>query len=716
MKILTKWLRAYLPQLPVDDARLAEDLTLRGIAVEGIYDLGAGNGSLYEMDITTNRVDAMNHYGVAREAATMYELALPALNFPLPAAQPAKAPFSVRIEAEDACGRFTARVLRGVKIGQSKDWFAGAEVATYFGLLEQKQISNAVDATNFAWLAMGQPTHAFDLDKIEGGIVVRRARKGEKLKTLDGIERTLDPEDLVVADHAKALGLAGVMGGWDTMITPETTNILVEAAWFDPMVVRRTARRHGLHTDASHRFERGADFNAAPVASAIVSSILLANGGSIDGELVDVRVAPIEARTAQRKPIQLALNEVQRILGATIDPEGITEATVTAVLSGLGCVLVGKFEGGTGDRARTHVSWPVLLPSWRLDLEREIDLIEEVARVYGYNRFANTLPSFGEGVRALPWVESEAAVRRTLLAAGFHEAIASTFCSATDAALTAPQPGLVAPLGNPLSEEAGVLRPSLVPGMLAMIAGNLHRDVSDVRLFELGTVFSGATSNGVVEKVEERPALAFGAVGSFPEQGALHAGRAIDFHDVKGAVEQVLARFQTRSVYFDRFPADSGLTPAWLHPYRAARVVADGATVGWFGQLHPSEAAVRKLKDPAIVGELYLDRLYKLPLRKPAAREISRFQPVRRDFSLILDNRIEWEQIDRALAGLRIPELVDWRVREVFHDAKLGDREYSLLMGATFQAPDRTLREEELQNFQAQVAEAVGKAGARLRT
>ncbi len=233
------------------------------------------------------------------------------------------------------------------------------------------------------------------------------------------------------------------------------------------------------------------------------------------------------------------------------------------------------------------------------------------------------------------------------------------------------------PLGNPLSEEAGVLRPSLVPGMLTMIAGNLHRDVSDVRLFELGTVFSGTT-----EKVEERPAVAFGAVGSLPEQGALHPGRAIDFHDVKGAVEQVLARFQARSVYFDRFPAEAGLTPEWLHPYRSARVAVEGATVGWFGQLHPSEAARRKLKEPVLVGELYLDRLYKLPLRKPAAREISRFQPVRRDFSLVLDESIGWEKIDRALAGLQIPELVEWRVREVFRDdAKLGAGEYSLAAG-----------------------------------
>ncbi|MGB7546116.1 MAG: phenylalanine--tRNA ligase beta subunit-related protein, partial [Terracidiphilus sp.] len=274
MKILTNWLRAYLSELPVDDAQLAEDLTLRGIAVEGIYSLGEGNGALYEMDITTNRVDAMNHYGIAREAAAIYGVEMKPLDVALPEARPAAAPFPVRIEAEDACGRFTARVLRGITIGDSRDWFPGAEVATYFGLLEQKLISNAVDATNFAWLGMGQPTHAFDLDKIEGGIVVRRARKGEKLKTLDGIERILDPEDLVVADHLKPLALAGVMGGWDTMITPATTNVLVEAAWFEPMAVRRTARRHGLHTDASHRFERGADFNAAPVASALVSRIL----------------------------------------------------------------------------------------------------------------------------------------------------------------------------------------------------------------------------------------------------------------------------------------------------------------------------------------------------------------------------------------------------------------------------------------------------------
>ena len=701
MKILTKWLRACLPDLPISDTQLAEDLTLRGIAVEGVYDLGSGNGSLYEMDITTNRVDAMNHYGVAREAATIYGVELKPLSFPLPAAQPAASPFNIQIEAQDACGRFTARVLRNITIGESRDWFPGAEIATYFALLEQKKISNAVDATNFAWLAMGQPTHAFDLDKIEGGIVVRRARKGERLKTLDGVERILEPEDLIIADHAKPLGLAGVMGGWDTMITPSTTNVLVEAAWFEPMAVRRTARRHGLHTDASHRFERGADFNAPPIASALVSSILLANGGHLEGDLVNVRVPAFQARTAERPSVSLALTEVHRLLGTTIDAEGITASTVETVLTALGCNLA---PSGSA-------SWQVTFPSWRLDLDREIDLIEEVARVYGYNRFANTLPTSGANVLPIPTAEMENTVRSTLLAAGFHEAISSTFCSAAEAALTAPQPGLTVPLGNPLSDEAGVLRPSLVPGVLAMIAGNLHRDVSDVRLFEIGTVFSGTT-----EKVEERPAIAFGAAGAVPNQSALHASRAIQFHDLKGVVEQVLERFQARTRYFDRFPADAGLTPPWLHPYRSARVNIDGLTVGWFGQLHPREASARKLKETVHVGEIYLDRLYKLPLRKPSARDISRFQPVRRDFSLILNQGIPWEAVDQALTALHIPEFVEWHVREVFHDARLGLEDYSLLLGATFQAPDRTLREDELQGFQERIIAAVGKAGARLRT
>lgn len=730
MKILTSWLRALLPELTVTDAQLGEDLTLRGIAVEGIHSLGAGNGSLFEMDITTNRVDAMNHYGVAREAATIYGLTLAPGSAPLPAARPAAAPFPVRIQAEDACGRFTARVLREIRIAPtaSVNGPLSGFAARIFALLEQKPISNAVDATNFAWLAMGQPTHAFDLDKIEGGIVVRRARQGETLKTLDGVERTLDPEDLIVADHARPLALAGVMGGWETMITPETTNVLVEAAWFDPVAVRRTARRHGLHTDASHRFERGADFAAAPLASAIVSALLLENGGYCEGELVDLQVAAIAARTAHRPPVALALAQVHRLLGQTLDAEGITAATVETVLGGLGCVLQPHPETGESSPGKSGpgACWQVTLPSWRLDLEREIDLIEEIARVHGYNRFANTLPAFSGAVAALPAAES--LLRFTLRAAGVHEAIGSTFCSAADAALTEPQPRAAVPLENPLSAEAGLLRPSLVPSMLAMLGGNLHRDIADVRLFELGTVFTDSTPRAagtgraadrgmerVIERVDESLSLAIGLAGSVAEDGLVTA-QPLDFFHLKGIVEQLVACFATQSVLFDTFPPEAALTPAWLHPWRSARLSVNGLTIGWLGELHPREAAARKFRSRVLVAELAVDRLFALPLRRPALRDLSQFQPVRRDFSLLVPDRLAWADLDRALAAQAIPEMLDWRLREVLASGPgIPDGHQALLVSITFQAADRTLRDDELQAFTAAMLAALDGLGIRLR-
>jgi phenylalanyl-tRNA synthetase beta chain len=701
MKILSNWLRSYLPSVLVDDRQLAEDLTLRGIAVEGIFDLGA-HGSLFDMDITTNRVDAMNHYGIAREIAAIYNLPLKQLQTDMPSYEPASSPFAVSIEAPELCGRFTARVLRNVKIAPSTGL-----VAERFRLLEQKPISNAVDATNYVTLAIGQPTHTFDLDKLEGGIIVRKARKGEKLRTLDGVERNLDPDDLIVADHAKPLAIAGVMGGWDSMITPETKNILVEAAWFDPATVRRSSRRHGLHTDASHRFERGADFNAAPIANALVSQIVLEAGGEIEGELVDIIVPEAQARTAHRPAVSLQVGEVQRILGKTEGPEGITPQITESVLKALGCHLQkASAEVGEGE-------YQVTLPSWRLDLEREIDLIEEVARVYGYNRFSNTLPSFAGSVVELPWAAKEETLRRTLLALGWNETVHSTFCSATDAATFAPQPESAVKVGNPLSEEAGMLRTSLLPGMLAMLAENLNRDAGDVALFEIGTVFSGSA-----ERVDERPALAIGATGRLGAKGPFAPPQPVDFYAVKGTIEELLSKFSARSSYFDAFPIDSGLLPQWLHPGRAARAVVDGLTVGYFGQFHPDEARQRKLKQPVFVGELYLDRLYKQSLRQPAARELSRYQAVQRDFSFLFPDTAMWAEIAAALEALAIPELVSYETKEVLRDAK-GERvpkgHYSLLLGVVFQSETGTLREEDLQTYSSAIVHAIKSEGGRLR-
>jgi len=672
MDILTKWLRAYLPVLDVDDRQLAEDLTLRGIAVEGEF-AAAGGGSRFEMDITTNRVDAMNHYGVAREAAAIYNVTLKSLSEGIAAAVVETRPgegFPVRIEAKDLCGRFTARVIRGVTVGPSTGL-----IAAYFAALEQKPISAPVDATNFGWFAMGQPTHVFDLDTLVGGIVVRRAHAGETLRLLDGTERTLVPDDLVVADEAKALGLAGVMGGWDSRVTESTRNILVEAAWFDPAAIRASSRRHGLHTDASHRFERGDDFNAAPLANHLVTRLVVEQtGGEVVGPLTDIIISEIAAKTANRKPIILRVSEVKRHLGATADGLGVEEALVAQYLTALGCVL----------RATTPGAYAVTLPSWRLDLEREIDLIEEVARVYGYNRFADTLPGFAGSVHDLPHIQQERTIRETLRALGFTEAISSTFTSAEEAATFAA--GGV-PMGNPLSAEAGMLRPSLVPGMATMLANNLHRDVSDVHLFELGTVFTGSTA-----AVHEHTGLALGVTGAATATALYKPDDAL-FYETKGALEALLAKFAGVITF------DAQALPAWIAPGRGARALLNGELIAIFGELAAAELQSRKLRQAVVLAEVHTQTLLRTPLRQPIVRELSRYQAVERDFSFVFADTVQWSAIDASLRALSIPELRSIAPIEIFRDPKgkaIAAGSYSLLLRVVFQSTDRTLTEDEL--------------------
>ena len=703
MNILSKWLRSYVPGITADDRQLADDLTLRGIAVEGVHALGPGNGHLFEMDITTNRVDAMNHYGIAREAATIYNLPLAPLDSGLPAATSGAKPFSVAIEAPELCGRFTARVLRNVTIAPST-----GRVAEYFALLGSKPISNAVDASNFVLQGMGHPTHAFDLDKIEGGIVVRLARKGERLKLLDGTERTLEADDLVVADHAKPLGVAGVMGGWDSMITAETRNILVEAAWFDPASVRRSSRRHGLHTDASHRFERGADFNACGVANALVAKLILQAAGAAEGELVDIVVPAMVARTAGRPPIALSLGQVQRHLGATLDDQpnrsALTAELIRQYLTALGCALTPADSDEQG--------FQVKLPSWRLDLEREIDLVEEIARVYGYNRFANTLPT-ALPVTAHPLAAAEAAVRTRLLALGYTEAISSSFASEADGAVFAAKPRSVIALENPLSDEARLLRPSLVPGMTAMLAHNLNRDVREARLFEQGAIFTGSP-----EKVVELHSLSLGLTGELPAT-RVHCGKDVGVFELKGVIESLLSLFavspdalSTSAASRLTFSAD---VPAWLDPGRGATALLDGMPIACFGELAAAEREARKLRQPVYLAEVDLDALYKLPLRRATARELSRFQAVERDFSFVFPDAVSWGAIADAIESLGISELRSLRPAEVWRDPKKYPGVYSLLLRAVFQSQERTLREEELTEWSTRLIAALSSLGGVIR-
>jgi phenylalanyl-tRNA synthetase beta chain len=705
VNILSSWLRAYLPQLPVSDEQLAENLTLRGIAVEGIFPAAYG-GSRFEMDITTNRVDAMNHYGIAREAAAIYGVELSHLSdgmgAPVDAAREG-AGFPVRIEARDLCGRFTARVIRGVTVRP-----ATGLISEYFSALGQKAISGPVDATNFGWLAMGQPTHVFDLDTLEGALVVRRAHAGEHLRLLDGTEHTLTADDLVIADEKKALSLAGVMGGWDSRVTETTRNILVEAAWFAPSTVRASSRRHGLHTDASHRFERGADFNAAPVGNHLVTRMVLEQaGGEAVGPLVDVVVPELAAKTAGRDRIVLRSREVQRILGTTLEDSvledgqrisGLNETVIEQVLTALGCELE-PMTAVAGEYA-------VRLPSWRLDLEREIDLIEEIARVYGYNRFADTLPGWAGAVVKQPHAEQERTIRETLRALGYSETISSTFVSAEEAAAFGDAKAGVVAIGNPLSEEAGMLRPSLASGMATMLAHNLHRDVASVRLFELGTVFTGSPA-----EVREHAGLALGATGSVAASALHNTADALVF-EVKGALESLLSKFSGTLSFDDRS------LPAWIASGRGGRALLDGAPVAVFGELSADEMQRRKLRQTSAVAEVLAQSLLTRPLRQPASRELSRFQAVERDFSFVFPDTIRWQAIEAAVGELAIPELRSTRPVEIFRDAKgkaISAGSYSLLVRLVFQSGERTLTDDELTLWSGRVIEALRGLGGSQR-
>jgi phenylalanyl-tRNA synthetase beta chain len=676
MKISPQWLRDFV-EIPVDYSRLANELTLAGIAVEGVS--GEGPTTVFEMDITTNRPDAMNHYGVAREASALHDLPLRPIVPKLPPSQ-GKFEITIDIEEPDLCPRFTAREVRGVTVKPSPPHIAGR-----LQLLDQRPISNAVDATNYVLWESGKPTHVYDLDLLEGRrLVIRKARAGETLKTLDGIERKLSTEDLVVADAKKPVGLAGVMGGFDTMITERTNNILIESAWWDPVTVRRMSKRHGLHTDASHRFERGADFESTvPSTDRVAELILASGGGTLVGGIIDV-----VARRLDLAPVELNLGEVHRVLG-----EKLSTLQISRILARLGFTML---PGGED-------AYLVAIPSWRLDIEREIDIIEELARLHGYDKFPNTLPAYSGEVRELPDQHKDARLRLSLLALGYNETISLTFISKADAKRFSTAPELN--LANPLNEEASVMRTSLVPSMLNMLAYNLNHGSDDVRLFESGNVFEAS-----VEKALQMKHISMGATGHIDAEvvRGLAPGattRPFSFFDLKGDIESLLASFSHWTLYYDAHTAD------YFHPGRSARAIMDGATVAQFGQIHPDLAAARKLRQDVFVAEIYLDRLYQHDLGQVRYEALPRFPALERDFSFVFDDNIEFAQIHESVSKLGIVDLRSFVPVEIFRGEKVGAGKYSILMRAKFQSSERTLRDDEVATWAGQIAEALQGSG-----
>ncbi len=692
MKLSPNWIRDFV-DLVVDDHRLAEDLTDVGLGVEGTS--GSGADTVFEMEIGTNRPDAMNHYGVAREAAAIYDLPLKQLSAigRQPSAKPTSDPaFPIIVEEPELCPRFSAQAIRNTRIKPSPE-----TIAHRLQLLDQRPISNAVDATNYVLWEIGKPTHVFDMDLLEGGkIIVRKARNGEMLKTLDGVERKLTTEDLVVCDAKKPVGLAGVMGGYDTMITEKTRNILIESAWWDPGIVRRMSRRHALHTDASHRFERGADFESTVLSCELVAKMTLESGG---GELVG-DVVDVVSKRMDQAPILLHVSEVHRILG-----QGLDAGVIFRLLKRLGFTLIPEGQGDA--QFRVHI------PSWRLDVEREIDVIEEIARLHGYDKFPNSLPAYRGAVVELPHARMDESVRRRALALGYNEALSLTFISHADAEKFSAGTQVLE-LENPLSEEASVMRTSLVPGMLDMLAWNLNREVADARLFEIGGLYEVLDG----QRVEPRR-LCLGATwdavrSALPAGGALdvskgeRAAAAEAFRGFKGDVENLLAAF-AGEVRFE-----VGATE-YYHPGRSARALIRGIVVAELGQIHPEVAAARKLRQDVFVAEIDLEQLYDVGLRVVKFLPLGKYPAVERDFSFVFDDGVEFAQMQTAVLAAGLRELRELAPVEIFRGGSIPSGKYSILLRVRFQSPERTLREDEVAQWSAKIVSSLTSLGGAQR-
>jgi phenylalanyl-tRNA synthetase beta chain len=612
-----------------------------------------------ELKLTPNRPDCLGLVGLAHDVAALFGSAV---NVPAQAAAAvtAKACRGIRLEAGKDAPRYLGRVVEGIDpAAQTPLWLA--ERLRRSGL---RPISAMVDIANYVMLELGQPLHAFDNDTLQGDIVVRHARAGETLKLLDGSTAKLDEGFVLIADEHKPLAVAGVMGGFDSRVTDTTRNIFLESAHFAPAAIMGRARKLGLHTDASHRFERGVDPELPRRALERATELVLAiAGGNAGPVLVAEHVADLPKPAA----VTLRRARLKRVLGVDV-----ADVEVARIFTALGM------------RVETHAEgWRITAPSSRFDIEREEDLIEEVARIFGYDNIPTHSPAGALALAIEPEARiNELALREQLAARGYYEAVNLSFLSAELLARWGFTERLV-PLANPLSADLAIMRPSLLPGLIEALRHNRARQQERVRMFELARVFAAG------DPPVETPSVAIVASGNARAEQWGEPSRQLDFHDLKGDLDALIAwggEPQRWSVHAD------GL-PVWLHPGRGARVARDGETVGYLGALHPQLARTLDLGADVHVLELTLEPL--LARRLPLASPVPRFPAVRRDIAMDLPEEINWSQIEqtvRGSLGLRLQEL---RLFDRYSGKGVEAGRKSLAMGLILQDASRTLTDDD---------------------
>lgn len=659
-------------ELGIDaDASGLLELPLDAPVGKGLADyLGLPDASI-ELSLTPNRADCLGLLGVAYDVAALFGSRVKAGE---QAAVPVTSALrrGIRLEAGKDAPRYLGRVVEGINpAARTPLWLA--ERLRRAGL---RPISVVVDITNYVMLELGQPMHAFDNDALEGDIVVRHARAGEVLKLLDGNEATLGEDFVLIADEAKPLAVAGVMGGFESRVTEAARNIFFEAAHFAPAAIMGRARKLGLHTDASHRFERGVDPELPRRALERATELLLAVAG---GKAGPVLVAENLADLPKPAPVTLRRARLKRVLGVTV-----SDAEVARIFTALGMAVEELAEG-----------WRVTAPSRRFDIEREEDLIEEVARIFGYDNIPAAMPAGEIGLAIEPEGRlHELALREQLAARGYFEAVNLSFV-ATELLAQWGMAGQGVALANPLSADLAVMRPSLLPGLIEALRHNRARQQERVRLFELARVFADR---------QETPSLAIAACGSARAEQWGEPSRALDFFDLKGELDALLAwggEPQRWTLHPD------GL-PAWLHPGRGARVVRDGETVGFMGALHPQLAKTLDLGADAHVLELALEPL--LARRLPKAQPVARFPSVRRDLAVEVPEAVSWSQIEqvvRATLGALLKEL---RLFDRYSGQGVEAGRKSLAMGLILQEPSRTLVDDDADRCVQQVVAALEQA------
>jgi len=713
MKVVYNWLKEFVDvTAPPND--VASRLALSGINIGSVEN--GPHGAVIDAEVGSNRPDCLGHFGIARELGAVYKLPLkPVAPKPVESATKVSEAVKVEIQAPELCGRFTARVIRGVKIQPSPKWLKDRLEASGVA-----SISNVVDISNYVMLEFGHPLHTYDYDKVrDHRIGVRRAKSGEKIRTLDGLERTLDSSMSVVydGDGSRAVGIGGIMGGADTEISFSTKNILIECAWFQPIAVRKAARFLKLHTEASTRFGRGVDPETAELASRRAAELILQLAG---GELLSGVVDVYPGKRAPKK-IQLTRTELLRVMGADV-PDKEIEAILSAL--GFAPARIGENRGAEGSLL---AAWECTQPSWRSEVEREIDLIEEVARIYGLDKFPPRLPAARQGALRLPKFEPELLVRERRIGLGYREILTIPHVAEERDALFRPEGLTPARLSNPLSEEASVLRSNGLVTMAAALEWNLNHGQRNVRLFEIGRSYRIEGSASV-----ETPILTIGATGEAREKGIYENSREYEFADLKGDLDSIGALaggFEWK---------EGGAT--WAHAARRGTVhlntiissearnlssigapatTPNSVSLGVAGQLARRVAEKFKLRQEIFLAEIELETLYaQIRAAKDARRyePLPRFPAVERDFSLLLADGTAFSDVVKTIRLLNIGEITSIDAADLFRGKNVPAGKYSLLVRVTFQSREATLTDAQISDFSAKIISALEKnLGAQLR-